>query len=126
MPPLREQTADYYYDFAKDGGAVGNVNLRGPALPSGAIVTDALVHVDTPLGSGGGATVAVGVESTTDVQAAAAVSGAPWSSGGPKRGSALTASATPVKTTARRQPRLTVASAALNAGKLRVRLTYVK
>jgi hypothetical protein len=68
------------YDFALDGGAQGTINLRGPKLPSGALVTDAIVQVDTiPTGTGASIAATTG-ESAADVQAAAAISGAPGSS----------------------------------------------
>lgn len=113
------------YDFATDGGLVGDIALRGEALPLGAIVTDALLIVDTIPTSGGGATIAVKVEGAADIQAAAAIAGAPWSTTGAKRASAVTATSTVVTTTASRQPTITVGTAALTAGKLKVILKYV-
>ena len=113
------------YSFATDGGAVGDIVLRGDLIPSGAVVTDALLVVDTALTSGGAATVAVRVEGAGDVQAAAAVSGAPWSTTGAKRGS-LTATSTPVRTTAARSITASVATAALTAGAFRVVVEYIE
>lgn len=113
------------YDFATDGGATGDIALRGEAVPSGAIITDALLLVDTIPTSGGAATIAVKVEGAADIQAAAAISGAPWSTTGAKRASAVTATSATVVTTASRQPTITVGTAALTAGKLKVILKYV-
>lgn len=120
------QLSSFLYDFATDGGAISTIALRGgdAPLPSGAIVTDALIVVETPL-TGASATVAVQVEAAADVQAAAAVSGAPWSTAGKKRGSALTATTAPVvTTTATRNPSIVVAAGALTAGKFKLILTW--
>jgi len=120
-----EKLAVAEYDFAVDGGAIGDITLRGDQVPSGAVIVDALLHVDTILASGGAATVAVKVESAADVNAAAAISGAPWSSTGAKRAT-FTATTAPVKTTAARSVVATVATAALTAGKFRVLVRYVE
>lgn len=111
------------YDFATDGGAVGDITLRGDTIPSGAIIVDALIHVDTALTSGGAATVAVKVESAADINAADAIGAAPWSTAGAKRGD-FTATTAPVKTTAARSIAATVATAALTAGKFSVLVEY--
>lgn len=113
------------YDFATDGGAVGDITLRGDTIPSGAIITDALIHVDTAVTSGGAATVAIKTESAADINAADAVSGAPWSTTGAKRGD-FTATTAPIKTTAARSIVATVATAALTAGKFSVLVEYVE
>lgn len=113
------------YDFATDGGLVGDIALRGEAIPSGAIITDALLIVDT-IPAGATATIAVKVEGAADIQAAAAISGAPWSTTGAKRASAVTATAAPVVTTASRQPTITVGTANLTAGKIKLILKYVQ
>lgn len=113
------------YDFATDGGAVGDIILRGDTIPSGAIILDALIHVDTVLTSGGAATVAVKAESAADINAADAISGAPWSTTGAKRGD-HTATTAPVKTTAARSIVATVGTAALTAGKFSVYVTYIE
>jgi hypothetical protein len=113
------------YDFAVDGGAVGDITLRGDTIPSGAVIVDSLIQVDTVLTSGGAATVAVKVESAADVNAADAISGAPWSTTGPKRGD-LTATTAPVKTTAARNVVATVGTAALTAGVFKVVVWYVE
>src|ERR1043166_8952265 len=108
------KAARAFYDFALDGGAVGAITLRGDTIPAGAIVTDALVHVDTIPTSGGAATIAVKVESGTDIVNADAISGAPWSTLGAKRAD-FTATTAPIKTTAARSVVATVATAALTA-----------
>lgn len=123
----RKKQARGQYDFAIDGGAVSTITLRGDKIPSGAIVTDALIHVDTILASGGSPTVAVGTgEATNDVQAATAFGSAPWSTTGAKRAGALTATSAPVKTTAERSITITIATAALTGGKFSVVVDYVE
>lgn len=120
------QVSSFLYDFGTDGGAVSTIPLRsGDApLPSGARVIDALIIVETLLTTSAGATVAVQVESAADVQAAAAVSGAPWSTTGSKRGSALTATTAPVVTTAARTPSIVVGTGAVTAGKFKLILSW--
>lgn len=120
----RTKVATGLYSFATDGGAVGDIILRGDSLPSGAIIRDALLDVDTAL-TGATATVAIKVEAAADVQAAAAISGAPWSTTGAKR-STFIATTAPIKTTAARNIVATVATAALTAGVFSVYIFYVE
>lgn len=114
------------YDFAVDGGAVGAITLRGDRLPSGAIVVDALLSVDTAL-TGGTVTdtLQLGSEAATDIAAAAARNGAPWSTTGAKRVT-LTATAAPVKTTAARALTFTINATVLTAGKFTLVVWYVE
>ena len=121
----RRRLAVGLYNFATDGGAVGDITLRGDAIPPGAIITDVLIHVDTALTSGGAATVALKAESAADLNAADVISGAPWSSTGAKRGD-LTATTAPVKTTAARSIVATVGTAALTAGKFSVYVSFLE
>jgi hypothetical protein len=121
----RVKAAVGLYDFAVEGGAVGDIALRGNNIPSGAIILDSLIEVDTVPTSGGSPSLAVKVESAADINAAAAISGAPWSTTGIKRGD-LNATATPVKTTAERTITATVATAALTAGKFQVIVFYIE
>lgn len=113
------------YEFAVDGGAVGDITLRGAQIPAGAIVVDALLYVQTAVTSGGSGTLAIRVESNNDIQTAAAVSGAPWSTTGPKR-AGFTSTTAPIKTTAARSVIGTIATAALTAGKVSVLIWYVE
>lgn len=113
------------YDFAVDGGAIGDITLRGDKLPSGAIIVDALLHVETPLNSGGAATVALKSEGAADLNNADAFGGAPWSTAGAKRVD-FTATTAPIKTTAARNIVATVAAAALTAGKFKVVVEYLE
>src|SRR5687768_17258750 len=70
----RTKWARAYYDFATDGGAVGAINLRGDQIPSGAVVLDTIIDVKTVVTSGGAATVSLGLNTATDVRAAATLS----------------------------------------------------
>lgn len=114
------------YDFAIDGGAASTIALRSAhgQLPVGAIVVGGLIEVDTILGSGGAATVAVQSEAAGDLLAAANFNAAPWSTVGRKSIIPAFTGATSVKTTALRSPSIVIAAAALNAGKFRVVLFY--
>ena len=114
------------YDFAVDGGAVGTIALVGATvIPSGAVVLGGFVDVITPPTSGGAGTAAIQVEAANDVVAAAAVSGAPWSTTGRKSVIPAFTGASSLKTTAARDVSLVVATAALTAGVFDVYLFYV-
>lgn len=121
------QTVRGRYDFAVDGGAVGDIDLTlGAVIPTNAIILGGFVEVDTAVTSGGSATVAVKTEGAGDIVAAAAVSGAPWSTTGRKSVVPVFTGATTVKTTAARKIQATVATAALTAGVFDVVLFYVE
>jgi hypothetical protein len=113
------------YDFAVDGGAVGDITLRGDTIPSGAVLLDAYVKVTTALTSGGSATVALKVEGAADVNNADAIDGAPWSTTGAKRAD-FGATTAPVTTTAARSIKATVGTAALTAGAFTVVVEYIE
>lgn len=112
------------YDFAKDGGAIGSITLRGPDIPSGAIVDFGLIDVVTACTSGGSATLALTLVSAGDIKAADAV--ANWTLAATLATVPVGTAATAVKTTARKKLVLTIAVAALTAGKFRVALRYMK
>lgn len=119
------------YDFAVDGGAVGALTLRaaaddelGNTIPIGAVILGGWLEVDTPLTSGGAATVAVTSEASGDLVAAAAVSGAPWSTAGRKSLLPAFTGASTLKTTVARSLAIAIATAALTAGKFRVVVIY--
>lgn len=118
------KTAVGIYNFATLGGAVSTIALTGDAIPTGAVITDALLLVDTLPTSGGLATITVGTEGAADIQASVAFNAAPFASTGAKRAS-LTATSAPVVTTAARPITITIGTAALTAGKCRVVVTYL-
>lgn len=114
------------YDFAVDGGAVGDIDLtKTAAVPAGAYITSGWVEVDVVPTSGGSATIAVKVEGANDIINAAAISGAPWSSTGRKSTIPVGTGVTSVKTTAARKVIATVGTAALTAGSFDVVLEYI-
>lgn len=114
------------YDFAVDGGAVGAIVISSTGqIPAGAYITGGFVQVDTAVTSGGSGTLAISVEGADDIVAAAAVSGAPWSTTGFKDIVPDSTGSTVVKTTAARSITATVATAALTAGVVDVVLYYV-
>lgn len=126
---LKEATGEY--DFAVDGGAVSTITLRsapgysvGNDIPLGAVIVGGFVEVDTAFTSGGSATVAVNSEGAGDLVAAAAIGGAPWSTTGRKDLVPDFTGAATVKTTAQRRLAITIATAALTAGKARVVIYY--
>lgn len=118
-----KRVAYYEYDFAIDGGAVGDITLRGPGLPDDAIVDTGKVQVKTAVTSGGSATVAVKLLSAADLLAATAKASLTANAifDVVPAGTAATALRT---TSAGLKPAITVAVAALTAGKLIVALEY--
>lgn len=130
------------YDFAVHGGEVGSIPLR-VTVPAGAVVVNSLLHVLTAPTSGGSATIAISLESAGDILAATAFDAAPFD-GTFGLGLARyrptvvqdeiepnpwaldeSSAAAFVATTAERQLTLTIATAALTAGKINVFLNYV-
>lgn len=118
-----KKVAYFEYSFAKDGGAVGDITLRGARLPAGAIVTTGIIHVLTAVTSGGAPTVALKLVDAEDVLAATL-----------KGSLTLNAlldtvpvgtAATAVRCTANTALTMTIGVADLTAGKLAVALDYV-
>lgn len=124
-PGPRLKMARGKYSFAVDGGAVGDINLMGATnIPSGATILGGWVEVTTVPTSGGAPTLAIYVEAAGDIVAAAAISGAPWSTTGRKSVIPVFTGATTVRTTAARDIKATIATAALTAGVIDVVLIY--
>lgn len=111
------------YSFASEGGAVGDIALRGDKVPSGAIVVDGYVDVTTAVTSGGAATVAVKLQAAADLNAADAI--AAIGATGARKLDKFGDDTARVKTTAERTVTLTVGTAALTAGVLDVYLVYI-
>ena len=122
----RTKWARAYYDFATDGGAVGAINLRGDKIPAGARVLSTHIDVATVVTSGGAATVSLGVESATDIRAAATLGTAPSLAAVATPLGAVTRATAAAKTTAERHIVATVAVAALTAGRFSVLVEYVE
>lgn len=113
------------YAFATDGGAVGTITLRSDDgdLPNGAVIMGGYVDVTTALASGTG-TGALQAEAAGDLVAAAAASGAPWSTTGRKSLISVFTGASSVATTAVRNPKFVIGTAALTAGAFDLILFY--
>ena len=107
------------YDFSAHGGAIGDVALD-LKLPDNAIVYQGLIDVITDPTSGGSATVALKIEGTADLLAATAIASVTGQLDTIPDGTATNA----VKLTAERTLTVTVATAALTAGKFHVYLSY--
>ena len=105
--------------------AIGTANI-GPSIPDNAIILGAYMEVLTAV-VGAGASISLGIEAAADLQAAAAVAGAPWSTTGFKALSALAAqppAATSfIKLTAARQLIVVTSAAVLTAGRF---VVYVR
>ena len=134
---IRDQVHDILaqYDFSKSGGAVGAISLRQPVtagtpggitkiyIPKNAIVTNCVIDVVTTVTSGGSATLAFGTgQSTTDLLAATGKSS--FTAGSLLACTPVDTAATMIKMTADQSPVLTVATAALTAGKINVHIMY--
>lgn len=118
---------NFTYDFAVQGGAVSTILVPGPDdIPQGAVVIGAYLNVATVPTSGGAATVALGIEAAGDLQAAAAITGAPYSTTGRKSLTPAFTGATTILTTAARRLIVTIAVAALTAGKFDVQIFWIE
>lgn len=125
LPRQGKLTVVASYDFSRQGGAIGTIRLPSDIIPSGAVITNAYLDVKTVPTSGGAATIAVQVESAGDILAAAAISGAPWSSTGAKDTIPEPGTETSyIKTTAARQIAIVIAVAALLTGRFSVIIEY--
>ena len=110
------------YDFAKHGGAIGDIVLDTSALPDNAIITQAWIDVVTAPTSGGSATMALTVQSAGDIKAALAV--ASWT--GIVACVPVGTAASAIKLTAERKVTMAIAVAALTAGKIKVFVEYIQ
>lgn len=112
---------DFYYDFDVDGGAIGDIPLRGEVLlPAGFVIDTAFKEIIVPLDSTLNpiATAALtSGESPADLFPLSQVNSIPWSTPGVAR-AVIT-----VKTTATRIPTLSIAKKVLTQGKLTLHLT---
>jgi hypothetical protein len=119
--------------FTFDASIAGNQSIAGHGtgvtLPANAVVCGGFFDVNTVFHSAGGdaGTVAISIEGANDIQTAAAVSGAPYSTIGRKAivPKANTPESTSVKTTVAREITCTVAGQILSAGKLTGFLYFV-
>lgn len=120
--------------FVFDASIAANQSIAahgtGVTLPANAIVVGGFFDVNTLFTSNGAnaGTIAISVETANDIQAAAAVSGVPYSTIGRKAivPKANTPESTSVKTTVAREITCTVAVQTLLTGKLTGYLYYVE
>lgn len=118
----RKKIAMVEYDFATDGGAVGDITLRGQSVPLGSVVDFGLVDVLTGLTSDGTAQVALKLVDAGDVKAAAVLTSY---TAGVKAATPVGTAATSIKTAARSNVVMSITVAALTAGKFRAWVEYV-
>ena len=121
----RLATAQFEYNFADDGGVIGDIVLDAK-LPDNAVIVGGMIDVETTLTSAtDAATVALKVEGANDIVLAVAISagGNPWDAGQQDVIPDFTA-ANAVKTSAKRTVTATVAVEALTAGRFTGALLY--
>jgi len=106
------------WDFARDGGAVGDIAFRGPKIPNGFRITSTFIEVVTGMTAGSNGEIGITMNSTGDLKASAVVTG--YASAGVVAGIPVGTAATAVKATADRTIYLNVSVAAVTAGKLRL------
>ncbi|PHR26543.1 MAG: hypothetical protein COA36_11725 [Desulfotalea sp.] len=110
------------YDFARDGGALGVINLRGATLPKNAVLTSALVDVHTAVAGGAGSTISIDLASESDVRGALPLTN--YTTGIKacnQNGTATNA----IKLTEPKMPTITIGELPLTAGRFNVILEYV-
>ena len=117
----RKRVMQVEYDFIKDGGAVGELELRGGILPPGALVDFSLLDVQTGLTSGGAATAALSLVSAADVKDEAALTSYTT---GTKACNPNKTATNSVKISESTKLKLTIAIAPLTAGKFVAVLEY--
>lgn len=124
------RVARFTFDSAGEDNAAIGAHGTGVILPAQAIIVGGFVDVNTAFTSEdtNTGTIAISVQGANDIQTAAAVSGAPYSTVGRKAivPKANTPESTSVKTSAAKEITCTVAVAALTAGKLTGYLYYVE
>lgn len=121
LDAIKERVVKAQYDFATLGGAVGDISL-GVTIPDNAVITDVVIDVLTNPTSGGSATIAVKAQSAADLIGATAVASFTGIlQGVPTAGTIASA----IKLTANRTVTVTVAVAALTAGKFNVFVKYL-
>ena len=113
----------FQYDFAKHGGAVSAITVTGDGIPSGAVITDGMIHVNTAC-VGSGASVAIMAVGANDILSALAITSLTLNdlvSCVPK-----STQATWIRLTAALNSlTFTISAAALTAGKITVALEWV-
>lgn len=121
------------YDFAVQGGAIGSINLYDPVLgpsqplviPPSAIINKIMFDSITAPTSGGSATIALSSgQSSADLKAATAYTSFSGLLDGIPVGTAVSSVKIPASANLGVIPQLTIAVAALTAGKINIHLEY--
>jgi hypothetical protein len=115
------------YSFAVQGGAVGAISLRDAdgqplKLPTNALIKNVIINVITTPTSGGAATISVGIVSANDLLLATAVASVAGNLQGIPDDATV---ADFIKLSSEQTVDITVAVAALTAGKFNVLIEYV-
>jgi hypothetical protein len=124
-----KQSLAIHYDFATDGGAIGEIQLRGGVLPRNAIITNAWLEVTTGFLPVTTSTISLGVTGAAAALRAAAVATGTVALNAPGL-VAVIAPQTPSSfvaksTTANRNFIATIASGAFTAGAFILHVDYV-
>ncbi len=119
---------EYVYDFSVDGGAVGSINLTAKngydPIDVGSVVKSVTYKQLVAFASGGAATVALGDQaSATRYKAATAFNDSTYNANAVAAGSGVPAHVTAANIG---QVSLTIATAALTAGKMLVMVEFYK
>jgi len=116
------------FDLAVAANRTAAAHASAVILPAQALVVGGFMEVNTALTGEANATLAVSILQANDIQTAAAVTGAPWSTTGRKAivPKANTPESTSIKLTAAKAITFTVGTAALLTGKVTVYLYYVE
>lgn len=130
---LQQVTQKFMYDYAVDGGGVGNITLRGGTVPSGAIVTGAVIDVYTAITGATLAEAGITCQSSGDISSPLDITTFPGVGVGAMIIVAATSSlnmffapvALCIKTTQARSIVLNVTIAALLGGKFDLYITYM-
>lgn len=108
---------ELYYDFARDGGAVGAIAFRGPQVRRGFRITHAYLETITGF-TGSSSTIAIHAEGANDILSAVVLTN--FAAAGVDAGIQDGTAANSLKVTADRTVYLTVAVGALTAGKMKL------
>ncbi len=116
------------FDLAVEANRAVGAHASAVKIPAQAIVCGGFMEVNTAVTGDANATLAVSVLNANDIQAAAAVSGVPWSTAGRKAivPKANTPESTGIKLTAEKAITFTIGTAALLTGKVTVYLYYLE
>jgi len=120
--------AKFNYEFSRDGGAVGTIELKGTPIPAGAVIEPGKIFNHTAFTSGGAATVAVGTRrlvANTDISTTNILGATAFGTIGAAGPVALnTASVNLAAQTEDITVTFTIATAALTAGSSTIYLPY--